>query len=609
MKYKIGTDIEEIDRIEKAVLQNPAFLNRVYTENEIQYLNSRGKFIYSSAAGIFCAKEAFSKALGTGFVNFGLHDVEILHNSSGAPYINLKGKLSYLSGSDFSVSISHTNKYATATVISYSNESLPEKCEYILSASQMRKADLLTSERIMSSVKLMENAAAALFSVCNNIPGEKAVILCGKGNNGGDGICLASILKRSGKEVFVVFLNGENFSDDGKYYFDRLEKGVKTINFSEETETEIKEIISKSDFVVDCLFGTGFSGELPENAEKILSYINTYTVACDLPSGVFADNGKFAKGTHRADITVTFGEAKPCHYLYPAKEMCGKIIVADIGIPEDVVLKAGYTARVINTKAVRKFVPKRPENSNKGTFGTLCLACGSENMPGAALLALKGAMSSGVGLCVVESCEKVKEILSGQVPEAVYSASSKKENAVAVGCGLTKNKDAIKTQIEKNLPTLFDADALNVLADDLKILEFHTAPKIMTPHPLEMSRLTGKTVDEIENNRFETARCFARKYNTVLLLKGHHTVIATPEGDLWVSKYGNSGLSKGGSGDVLSGFISGLLASGFSAEGAAVCGVLCQGLTADFLKSEKGERGFSPSDVANLLGKFIPDNN
>ena len=228
-------------------------------------------------------------------------------------------------------------------------------------------------------------------------------------------------------------------------------------------------------------------------------------------------------------------------------------------------------------------------------------------MPGAALLALKAALVSGVGLCTVESTENVKKLLQSQVPEAIYPSSSGRETAVLVGCGLTKNKEEVRRQLEKNLPTLLDADALNVLADDISLLCLNDSPKILTPHPLEMARLIRKTVSDVESNRFGIARNFAEKYQCVLLLKGHHTVIASPDGRLWVSKSGNSGLAKGGSGDVLSGFIAGLLASGFSAEGAAVCGVFCQGRASEFLTEKKGLRGYTPSDVASIIGRFIPE--
>ncbi len=378
------------------------------------------------------------------------------------------------------------------------------------------------------------------------------------------------------------------------------------MTFSAETEDKIRETLKNADFAVDCLFGTGFSGNLPENAVKLLSFVNCYTVACDLPSGVNADSGTVASGTKKADETVTFAQAKLCHYLFPSKNFCGKITVSDIGISEEIILRAGYTARVINESLVKGLVPERPENSNKGTFGTLCVSCGSPEMPGAALLALKGAMASGAGLCAVSCDDTLKTILLPNIPEAIYKDGVRKENAVLIGCGIGKNITELEKQISKNLPTLFDADALNMISENPDILKKHTAPKIMTPHPLEMARLMKTSVDEIEKNRFSFACKAAEKYNATVLLKGRHTVIASPSGGFFISEYGNSGLAKGGSGDVLSGFIAGLLASGFPPVSAAVCGVYAQGKAADFLRGEKGERGYSPSDIPNIIGKFLP---
>lgn len=606
MDYRIGTDIEQIDRIRDIAKRTPAFFGRCFTEREIAYIESKGVGKYASAAGLYTAKEAFSKALGTGISGFSLCDVEILHDEKGAPYFAFHKNLAGLSPDDFTLSISHSGNYAFSSVIFRTKPVFGQKNRYVLTAEQMRRADALTSEKAVSSVKLMDNAAKALFDECKKTGGKKAVVLCGRGNNGGDGICLSSMLCKSGVDTTVVFLGDKPLSKDAEYYFSRLEKGVETLTFTPENEEKIKNIIASSDFAVDCIFGTGFKGELSDDFARLLSYINIYTIACDVPSGVHADTNTASAGTHKADVTVTFGEKKPCHFLFPAKDFCGKITVAEIGITEETILEAGYTARVITPSAVKDFVPERKENTNKGSFGTLCVACGSEKMPGAALLAMKGAAASGVGLTVVDTDEKIKNLICLAFPETLFSPSSKKETAVLVGCGLTKNRAAVEKQLEKNLPTLLDADALNVLADDISLLEKHTAPKILTPHPLEMARLIGKTVEYVENNRFSVALDFAEKYSAVLLLKGRHTVIACPDGRLWISDGGNSGLAKGGSGDVLAGFIAGLLASGFSAEGAALCGVLCQTFAADKLKTEKGERGYTPSDVAEIMGKFIP---
>lgn len=602
--YKTGTDIEKTERIKDAFEK---IKNRVYTDGELAYIESRGAGKFQTATGIFCAKEAFSKAIGTGITGFSLKDVEVGHSSHGRPYFSFSGKLSHFSADRFSLSISHTEDIATATVIFDGVFFPPEKRKYVLTSQMMKNADKAAAKALGSSLALMENAAKALCDCCLSFNKNSFVVLCGGGNNGGDGICLSSLLAKKGKRVTVILLS-ETQSRDSEYYLEKLEKSVEKFVFSPETEEKAKELLSQSDVAVDCLFGTGFHGSLPENAKKLLSYINIPTVACDLPSGISSDTGEVAAGAHKACKTVTFAAKKPCHFLFPAKDLCGDITVADIGISDEIIKENGVFAEIITEKTVSAFVPERPENSNKGTFGTLLSVCGSENMPGAALLALRGAMSSGVGLCIAKSPEKVKNILCTAVPEAIYGETSRNPSAILVGCGLTKDKEAVMSVIDRGLPTLFDADAINVIAENGDILKKHTAEKIMTPHPAEMARLIGKDVEYIEKHRFEVASSYAKKNNTVLLLKGRYTVIAIPDGRLFVSEDGNSGLSKGGSGDVLSGFIAGLLASGFSAAGAAVCGVFCQGRAAEYLLCEKGVRGFTPTDVAGLLGKFIPDN-
>lgn len=601
--YNIGTDIEKTERIKSAFEK---IKNRVYTDGELSYIESRGEGKFQTATGIFCAKEAFSKAIGTGISGFALKDVEVCHSSLGKPHFAFSGKLSHFSPDSFSLSISHTSDFASATVIFNGETTLPEKRKYVLTSQMMKNADKAAAKEVGSSLVLMENAAKALCDCCLSFNKNSFVVLCGGGNNGGDGICLSSLLAKKRKKVTAILLS-EKLASDSEYYFERLEKSVEKFVFSPETEEKAKELLSKSDVAVDCLFGTGFHGSLPENAEKLLSYINIPTVACDLPSGISADTGEVAADTHKACKTVTFAAKKPCHFLFPSKDFCGDTEVADIGITDEIIKENGVFAEIITEEAVKNFVPERPENSNKGTFGTLLSVCGSENMPGAALLALRGAMSSGVGLCVVKAPEKVKNILCTAVPEAIYTETSRNPSAILVGCGLTKDKEAVMSVIDRNLPTLFDADALNVIAENGDILKKHTAEKIMTPHPAEMARLIVKDVEFVEKHRFEVALTYAKENNATVLLKGRHTVIATPEGKLWISEKGNSGLSKGGSGDALSGFIAGLLSSGFSAEGAAVCGVFCQGKAAEYLTKEKGLRGFTPTDVAGLLGKFIPE--
>ncbi|MDF2686050.1 MAG: carbohydrate kinase, partial [Clostridia bacterium] len=374
----------------------------------------------------------------------------------------------------------------------------------------------------------------------------------------------------------------------------------------------IYDIIDSCDLAVDCIFGTGFTGSIDNKISDVVEKVNKKPViACDIPSGAQCDDGKVKGTCIKAIKTITFVTLKPCHYLYPSKNFCGEIKIADIGIPYEAVEKQKPYIKLITENDIDNIIKIRMQNTHKGSYGSLQMVCGSENMIGAAYLAAQGALRSGVGLIYMAIEGRAREILQCKLSEPVFVKRDAeiKSTAILIGCGLGKDSFLLNEYLKRKKPTVIDADGLNYLSQNPDILnEDNNEQLILTPHPLEMSRLCGLSVEEIEGNRIETARNFAIQKKLILILKGKHTLIATPGGNVYINTTGNTGLAKGGSGDVLAGIISGLLAQGYSTEESAISGVYLHGKAADILKEEISEYGMLPSDlpltVAIILKKY-----
>ena len=366
---------------------------------------------------------------------------------------------------------------------------------------------------------------------------------------------------------------------------------------------------------MDCVYGTGFRGKLPKNVRRIFNAARAKTViACDLPSGVGSDDGSVCEGALCATKTVTFAAYKPCFFLYPAKDYCGAVIPADIGMPKEALEKQNGIG-LPDREYIHSLIRPRPENSHKGTFGTLLTVCGSKTMTGAAALAAQGALRCGVGLVTMALPKQIIPTLQAKLSEPVFiqRKGSPKATAVLVGCGIGNDPKALKFALEQGKSTVIDADAINLLAEDPELLQnfldkYPKAQVILTPHPAEFARFMKTSVQKVEADRLAAARKFAEQYPTVtLVLKGHHTIVAHGE-SFFMNLTGNTGLSKGGSGDVLAGMIASFLAQGYSATEAALCGVYLHGAAANELRKELSEHGMLPSDlplaVARLLKEF-----
>ena len=450
------------------------------------------------------------------------------------------------------------------------------------------------------------SAAARVILKRYDVKDKRVAVVCGVGNNGGDGCVVAGILAEHGASVTVVTPLGPPRADNARYYYDTLRFVI------------CKNTVDLNDFdmIVDALFGIGLDRPLTGEASEWVEKMNTVQadkIAIDIPSGIHADTGKCMGTAFSADLTVTFLALKPCFVLPDGSEKAGEVVVAGIGI-EPVEYDYLTTEEPI-------FAP-RPVNSNKGTFGTGVSFCGSYGMAGAAILAAKAALRSGIGLLRAVLCDPIYPAFTTAVPEVVclpVRPSSRGTftpdmdfrhilsgaTAVLFGCGCG-NDENIKMTLPRLLsvvevPVVIDADGINALAGRIDIIRGCKVPLILTPHPGEMARLTGRTVDEIQADRIKVSRDFAMQNRCIIVLKGAHTVIASPEGEIAVNMTGNPGMAKGGSGDVLSGIMLALLAQGKPPFEAAKAAVYLHGKAGDDAAAHRSERAMLPSDMIEEL--------
>lgn len=483
----------------------------------------------------------------------------------------------------------------------------------------MKSNDIYLSNQIknmdescgISPETLMENAARALYLTLEKHSrlGGTVAVFCGKGNNGGDGYALACLLLDSMVAVKVYAVDSPSSPLTVQYE----EKYRRLGGFFAQSADEA---LCDADTVVDCMFGFSFRGTLGEKYSKIIRQINeknAFVLAADIPSGLTADTDGLPNTAIKASACCTFSANKCATAGYPAKEMCGAVSVADIGIPKEVFDKHIPFAKT-GSHDVLKPLPDRHENGHKGSFGTLAAVCGCEQMTGAAYLACQAAYRTGVGLVKLYTDKPCAQTVRSMLAEAVvcdsFSANDVvggKHNALLIGCGFGRNRDNLVREllIKTKIPTVLDADGINVLAESIDLYKSVNSSLIITPHPAEMGRLLGISAAEVNAARIECAKSFAKEYGFVTVLKGAGTVVAAPDGRLYVNNTGNSGLAKGGSGDVLAGIIASLLAQGTDSFNAAVIGVYIHGRAADYLKAVKGVYAILPSEVAEEAGKIL----
>lgn len=488
----------------------------------------------------------------------------------------------------------------------------------ILTAQQIRECDAFTiANEPIPSIDLMERASITFVNAFTNLVStseKRASIFCGTGNNGGDGLVIARLLKQQDWEIDCYLVQfSDNVSPDNQINQNRLSdvginlRVISSINDFPETTHSI---------VIDALVGTGITRPLEGLLGDVVTKINQTNAtiySVDLPSGLY-DRGDCIEHLDRiihAEMTFTFQSPKLNFLLPEYAKAVGQWRVLDIGLDQDFIASLSTSEFLLDKNLVQSLLKPRPAHSHKGTYGHAALICGSKGMIGAAVLATSSCLRSGAGLTTVMVPEVGYSVLQSTCPEAMcltlgenfINAVPKldKYSSIGIGPGLGQNKATKEVLLDvvrnAKVPVVIDADGLNLLSElDLSHLPDNS---VLTPHPKEFERLFGKTQNSHE--RLELLRKKAAEYNVIILLKGRHSAIALPNGNVYFNSSGNPGMAKGGSGDVLTGLITGLIARGYSSENAALIGCYAHGLAGDLCAEEIGQEGMTPNDIVRNI--------
>lgn len=505
----------------------------------------------------------------------------------------------------------------------------------VVTAEEMKALDTAAIEEYgIPGLVLMENAGRQVVEVIRQVLGEvrdKVItIFIGKGNNGGDGLVIARHLLNMGAEVKVLALaNVEEITGDAAVNLEIWRKmGQKIYSLHHGDGINIvRLVLMNTDLIVDAIYGTGFRGKIGEKVGRIIEVLNGSgkpIVAVDIPSGLEADTGRVNGPCIQATHTVTFGLPKLGLILEPGADYAGQLHIADISIPTVLVDKAAPQRYLITAQLVKEWLPSRPTNAHKGNFGRVLVVAGSRGMTGAACLAGEGALRAGAGLVTVAVPETLHDIMEAKLTEVMttplpdtgkgsLSRGARQRilsllegaDVLAIGPGLSTVPEVV-TMVRELLPSVripcvLDADALNALAGDGDILRKVQAPVVITPHPGEMARLMGITAQEIQGDRLTVTSKAATTWNVVVLLKGARTVVAAPNGAIYLNPTGNPGMATGGSGDVLTGAVAALIAQGLDPARAAAAGAYIHGLAGDLAAREKGMTGLIAGDIVSAL--------
>ena len=479
------------------------------------------------------------------------------------------------------------------------------------------------------TIELMQRAARALErEVRAEIKaGSRIVILAGKGNNGGDGYALATLLCKDYQvRVVDVFSSGQR-SEAGKYYLERyLAFGGEL--YKDEEITDLNDF--EAELIVDAIFGTGFCGDIPRKLKKYSDFLRSSRckkLAADVPLGVNSDTGTVDESfSYSADVTVCLSYAKVGLLSYPAKSCVGRLVVDNLNLPNDIIEQEfDFDSFALDKELVKTLLPKRADDSNKGSFGKLLLITGSDEYRGAAHLSLEAALRLGAGLVHFSAEASLSEELRLKYPEVIYKVNGRETqedideilslghrmSSILIGSGTGKSKwlyTLILTLLHsEGCPLILDADAINLLSEhreeSLSVLKNSGRRVILTPHPLEFARLLNDKVERVQSDRLTLAKSFAKEYNCILVLKGAATVV-TDGVKIYINTTGSSALAKGGSGDVLAGAIASMTAFCDPLLSSAVC-VYLHGAAADSLSEELSEFSVIPSDLPREIGRQI----
>lgn len=500
----------------------------------------------------------------------------------------------------------------------------------IVSASEMRAIDRATSERFgVPSLTLMENAGAAVANyVLSHYPAAaRIVVFCGKGNNGGDGFVAARRLHHEGKTVQVILLaNPDDLRGDAAAMFGKLPDAALAVNSSEELNSDRVRLLLHADLFLDAILGTGFKppvSGLYADAIAVMNASPAPVIAVDIPSGADADAMARQAGTiARADAIVTFTAPRPAHVF--SRLTVGLTCVADIGSPKEAIISS-LQLNVIAARDVAPLIGPRPPESNKGSYGHVLVLGGSLGKSGAAAMAGMSALRAGAGLVTVATAKSALETVAGFHPELMteplpetdagtISASAldridelaKGKSVLAIGPGISRGpetSDLVRALVAKlQLPMVVDADGLNAFEGRVDELNGKGRTMVITPHPGEMARLAGLSIAEVQKDRLEVARKFAREHELIVVLKGHRTLVVRPDGEAWVNTTGNPGMATGGTGDILTGMVAGMMAQNTKDAFAGVlAAVHLHGLAGDVMRECVGEHSLVATDLLQGL--------
>ncbi len=496
----------------------------------------------------------------------------------------------------------------------------------IFSATQIKAWDTYTMQHEpIDSIDLMERASEAFVKVfCTYFTPDKQVnIFCGMGNNGGDGLAVARLLSQRGFQVkTVVICHAEQGSSDFQTNFERVKDTLKPVLVTQAEEIHTHLPQKESEIMVDAVFGAGLNRPLSGWVAEVVHLLNqseVIKVAIDIASGLYADAASVLDCVLKVDYTISFQTPKLAFFIPENAPYVGEWLVVDIGLHPDYELNTKSNYETLDASLARQIHRPRPRFAHKGSFGHALLLVGAYGSMGAGILASKAALRAGTGLLTAHVPNCGYDIMQMAVPEAMLSIDSKsklisqfpdlknkKYTAIGLGCGIGQGKateQMLKSMLEKaQQPLVLDADALNLIAElPSKYKSLIPEKSILTPHLKEFSRLVGASENHFEH--LEVLQNFAEVYQVYVLLKGAHSAIATPEGKLYFNTTGNPGMATAGSGDVLTGIITALLAQGYCSKDALLLGVYLHGKSGDLAAKDKGQEALIASDLIEYLGK------
>jgi len=503
----------------------------------------------------------------------------------------------------------------------------------IATAAEMREIDRATTERFgVPSLTLMENAGSAIAQfILEHFPAANRIaVVCGKGNNGGDGFVIARKLHRAGRVVEVLLLTSpSDLRGDALSMFERLPLRPIILQNQQELQAESSRSLANCDLIVDSILGTGFQPPVKDLYADAIAAINRSgkpVVAVDIPSGADSDamSEQPGEGIVRADAIVTFTAPRPAHVFGDLTR--GPIVIAPIGSPPEAVVSK-LNLEVTTPRDIAALFAPRPADSNKGMFGHVLIVGGSLGKSGAAAMAGMAALRAGCGLSTVATPRSVLDSVAGFAAELMteplpetgagsialgtiesgrFEQLVKPVDVVAIGPGIGRNQDTLQfvheAVRETKVPLVIDADGLNAFQGHTDLLDGRERPLVLTPHPGEMSRLAGISIKAVQADRLNVARTFAREHHLVLVLKGDRTIIALPDGTAWVNPTGNPGMATGGTGDILTGMTAGIIGQmPNDVARAAIAAVYMHGFAGDLAAEKMGEHSLVATDLLGAL--------